>query len=484
MSIGAHECEVHAFPVVDLLPVAQQPTAALLHQRFPTEQDAKTALSIGPGSHSFLLYDVTGPPYQLCYRGLDHQYESQLCPGEMVVPPGLRNRGNISMFNGGNGYDFRLVGPSVVWGPVVDHRDGSYSAVVRIEEEGEYVAEVHQNDRRGCHFADCDTPDGLCNAFKPYADRAEFCNSGVPSPCFTLVASRRVVVKRQGEAPAAKQLPACDSKTLGMMEGRWLRTDRMAPGASGPNTDMASWPYIWQPYDCSLRWPTLASVRECIHTKQLVFIGLSRERTNFFDVLEWSGIPFDFEKLKERASFENLHYLSLYSPQHYDARTWTWDPVMLDTQLMVIRDTQQAGICGNDTRPTHILATEEALWSTEVGVRDTWAPVTEATLNAITSVCPNARVHYKTATAARSQYRSLSWQRIWEETGVSIAVASRLGLPVIDSFQISQSVVADAEAFPDGLHPFDPAKKLRGNFVSRTASMMFLIQVCPDLLQR
>lgn len=72
---------------------------------------------------------------------------------------------------------------------------------------------------------------------------------------------------------------------------------------------------------------------------------------------------------------------------------------------------------------------------------------------------------------------------MWEATGVAAAIATReLNLSVVDRFAVTQPLVAERSIFPDGLHLFRTDQWLQGNFVSKTVSMLFLAQACPEMV--
>jgi hypothetical protein len=82
-------------------------------------------------------------------------YTGTNCVMEGVIP----FQKSKSYFQGGNGYDFRLVGPSIAWSPVkYNSNDSTYSVMVRVDEPGEYYAEVYRSHQHGCGSTYCDLP--------------------------------------------------------------------------------------------------------------------------------------------------------------------------------------------------------------------------------------------------------------------------------------------------------------------------------------
>lgn len=448
-------------------------------------------LHVGAGYLGFLIVDLNMNglrPASVCYdAGRATQYQSQSCPSESADFASLHRQAPIAFHGSGKGFDFRLVGPSIVWGPVIDHQNGVYSVRVRVEDPGQYTAEVHVNDQAGCQYADCDTPTDVCNRFLDYDSRMAYCSGdgGSARPCFARVADRQVVV---GPTPASCQSsttarPAiCDLDRVGTIEGRWVKPEYLS---NTPIFGQQDWPFVWQPYDCVIPWPSTEAVERCLFpgSSQFVFIGMSRERTNFFDAAEFGGHEFEHEKLKDAASLANLHYLSVFWPQLEDMKSWNLDSSMPATTQRLKADMEKLGICGDDARPTHILATEESIWVVEHALRSSWSKLSSSFLNALMAACPKARFQYKTATAIPAQHRSLSWQRLWDATGIAADNALHsMNVPVVDSFALTQPLVAERDVFPDGLHLYNKEKHLQGNFVSKTVSMMFLAQSCPEMI--
>ena len=214
---------------------------------------------------------------------------------------------------------------------------------------------------------------------------------------------------------------------------------------------------------------------------QFIFIGLSRERTNFFDLAEWANYVFEYEKLTETVTYGQLNYLTVYFTLGEDMKHWNKDKTMPKTLEMLENELKKLKLCdGNDKRSTKLLVTEESLWTVEHGYRENWKNFTQAFLSKLVSLCAsnsNVQIVYKTATSLRNQYGSLSWQRMYEATRVAKEIAQSLDLFVLDSFMVTQPLTPEKWAFPDGLHLFSDIK-FQGNIVSKTISMMFLKQVC------
>ncbi|RYY84152.1 hypothetical protein EON63_09755, partial [archaeon] len=203
-------------------------------------KDTNTSLSINStvplitttiGWLDFTIYDVMVDEEDvsksfLCYDGRIHTYDSQRCNEE-----DFRGQVNRTEFFGGNGYDFHMYseGKARYWSPVRDNRDGTYSVRIRIDDPATYKVDLLLNNRKGCHFADCDTPREICDTFKPYGPRMEYCK--VDNNCIRVVHSVYVHVTDTDQWPPYKvinnnlvtfSLPNCFVYEMGSMNGRWL----------------------------------------------------------------------------------------------------------------------------------------------------------------------------------------------------------------------------------------------------------------------
>ena len=85
----------------------------------------------------------------------------------------------------------------------------------------------------------------------------------------------------------------------------------------------------------------------------------------------------------------------------------------------------------------HLIFTDEAIMIAENAKQDKWECIIRFLLKIIGHFCPLARIHYKTTSSLRSQFGSLSWQRLWQETRLALHIAEDLGIPAIDSFNIT-----------------------------------------------
>lgn len=246
--------------------------------------------------------------------------------------------------------------------------------------------------------------------------------------------------------------------------------------------EVGSWPLLWQPYDCQILWLNKQDSKMCMSQKEFIFIGISRERTNFFDFADFDEKKFQYQKLLATKSLDNLHYVSLYSNLLSDMKTWNKDITVLSVVDGINKELKNFSICGHqyNSRKVHIMYTEGALLISENAFRSQWYNISLKIFKAIKDSCPNAILHYKTASAIRSQYGSLSWQRLWEFSRLGASIAEAHNISIIDSFAMTQSLIMESDIYPDSVHLY--SKHLVGNFVSKTISKMFLLQACTNVL--
>ena len=186
-------------------------------------------------------------------------------------------------------------------------------------------------------------------------------------------------------------------------------------------------------------------------------------------------------------SIDNVHYISLYFTHMEDMKYWNHDNYQMNAATKILRSAFKnitactqvfQGSIGNIdiNRTLHLIFTDEALMIAENAIQDKWEYIIRFLLNIIRKFCPLARIHYKTTSSLRSQYGSLSWQRLWQETRLALHIADDLGIPAVDSFNITHPLIMETSIFPDSVHLYE--KFLVGNFVSKTVSMLLLKQVC------
>jgi hypothetical protein len=426
-------------------------------------------------------------PYP-CYQGHFISYTAAKCHREKSKS----GRSHV-FWNGSNGYDLRIVGHnrwSVLWGPVRDHRNGVYTTSIRVTDPGSYQVEVRQNSQNGCHLADCDNP--FCETVFKHRNREHFCKSPT-QPCVHLVLNRSLIILPFTKASSfhdyPTMLPECSFSSIGTASGRWVKpmepTERIGSNSQelfGEST----WPLVWQPYDCSISWMTQEAMKECNNDKEIVYIGMSRERTNFFDVLDLQGKLVEYKKIDSQAQTENLHYFSIVYAQLKDMKGWN----MADDKLINIKKSIQTElgdlpICssnytGSTGRDVHVFLTIDSIYIIESAVEERWEAILLTYFDAVQAACPRAVLHYSTTVALASQYGTLSWQRMYKISRMGIKIAESRNLSVVDAFSMTQPLTPDPDIFPDTLHLYTDTK-LVGNYVSKTVTMLQMRQACPNL---
>ena len=148
------------------------------------------------------------------------------------------------------------------------------------------------------------------------------------------------------------------------------------------------------------------------------------------------------------ASIDNIHYISLYFAHMEDMKYWNHNDYQMDAATKILRSAFKnisactqvfQGSNGNiyANRSLHLIFTDEALMIAENARQEKWEYIIRFLLKITRKFCPLARIHYKTTSSLRSQYGSLSWQRLWQETRLALHIAEDLGIPAIDSFNIT-----------------------------------------------
>lgn len=476
----------------------------------------------------FTIYDVTinssdiGSGSWLCYDGKVYKYTSQRCADEDPNRPKL----DRVEYLGGTGYDFHMVSEGNVryWSPIFDNRDGTYSVHIRVDDPGLYRIDLLVNNRRGCHFADCDVPQDICDAVRgnPAYHYTDFVKN-VTSVYVNISDSDSWPPYRKPSGNPTFELPNCTVLQMGSMSGRWMSPqfmsrrygDSIQPFHSPSNPH----PFVWQPYDCQLRWLDETEAKKCSEDHEFILTGLSRERTNFFDLFDFQRIPIHYVKYVNTDTVHNINYFSNYFAEIPDKKTWNWNGLLTRTVDTLANDLRNNFLCFSNEDYMHALAkiefemnnatteklksklnetlhqvqrkqhsrmamllAEENLWTTEFGLRSIWSNLSQHFIHHFRHQCINATVIYKTASALRNQIGSVSWQRMYENSRVSAKIARSLKIPVLDSFIMTQPWIMDNTVYPDGLHLFSRIK-YQGNWVSKTVSMIFLLQIYSEHFQ-
>ena len=534
---GAQDCS-SAVPQISI--VGEAPSEGLGGRPPPAFAPLPPARAVYTGWLEILLVD--GPPPGAsdwapgpCFHGELLPYATERCPYEggnlgasygasLFDARGWRVPGHYS---GGNGYDTRVDGPSLVWGPTRDNRDGTYTVRVRIEDPGQYEVQVFKNAERGCAFAECDVAGALCPKQGYYHEGWKACWGEAPGPCARRVATLPLTIAPRPGAVLLRERASvrpCSAQESGTAPGRWVRREtaaltRAQPPYFGPlnasdEPAHVPFPYVWQFYECALAWMDRACMRACVARRQVCTVGFSRERAAMFEIAEFMDEGFEHLKLHSAARLgvqhadgswgliHNISHVSTYSAFEADQASWNQgllglpgqppleglQPLLAHTEASLRRDFEGLGLCGNDTRPTAILFAVESLWPSWNMYSGRWGAVAEAFMDKLRRACPGAFLVHKTSNAARISAGSLTWQRMYGASRAAGAAAAAAGIPTVDAFVMTQPWVPDGTVLPDGLHSYvvvdedhprpDEAHTTLGNFVARTISQLFLRQTC------
>ena len=200
--------------------------------------------------------------------------------------------------------------------------------------------QIYRNNRNGCHLADCDYP--FCDNIAWVSERMNMCSKPsqiTHNPCYSLVLSRNINIvrpicnssgaKKQQDCPKEremygsfnKHLPICNSSSAAVSYGRWLSPSIVVSNNATIFGDI-SWPLIWQPFDCELRWLDSKSLISCFARTDVIVVGMSRERTTFFDFFDFLNRSIHYEKVRSVSLyllFSTLckHTISVYIGRIY-----------------------------------------------------------------------------------------------------------------------------------------------------------------------
>ena len=94
-----------------------------------------------------------------------------------------------------------------------------------------------------------------------------------------------------------EDVPTCNSSSAAISCGRWLSPSVVMSNNATIFGDM-SWPLVWQPYDCQLRWMDSTDLLSCFAQTDIIIVGMSRERTTFFDLFEFQNRSIHYEKVQ------------------------------------------------------------------------------------------------------------------------------------------------------------------------------------------
>lgn len=466
------------------------------------------------GSLQFLISDIVVTHLkneELCYDEITLRYQSKGCPGSPLKPgqePGNYRR-NYSV--GGRSYAFRLFSEDVIhWAPVIDNRNGTYSVSVRVEDPSWYTAEVSVlteslNMSFGCAWVDCDFNNPSILDCRNYPISRKNTSAQTNHTRSTILATLAVnLLSRSNSYSVSQPLRHCTPQEIGTVRGRWINPNLLNykylnwPGLSPNPYPQSAFGYIWQPFDCFIPWKSMEDVVNCTSNYEFILVmGFSRERTNYFDILEFMGTNLDHD-LRKRSksmldsinkrsmSFGNMYMTSSYWTELSDKKSWNTnhnlDETFREISNQILYDPKLTKSHRNHCKEgakTALIITEEHLFMTAYGLNMMWKPAVKGLLTRVRKLCPTQTIIYKTGSHVATG--KISWQRIWQQTRISARIAQELGMLVVDSFYHTAPLISSKIVFPDGLHLYTNQSWL-GNNVSRTISMIMLNQLCPTVV--
>jgi hypothetical protein len=505
------------------------------------QQDESTSVVTAPiGWQRFTLYDFAVPKklqliensqegedngsssggsgeqkkISLCYSGEWKTYLSSRCMYEREDNYIPQNR---TGYFGGNSYYFLMKGKNNnrvyynereddvrLWAPVADNGDGRYFIKIRVDDPGEYEILVYRDHNRGCAVAECDTPDSICD--DQFLSPMEREKAQTDNIFMKLVAKMTMNFTTSDTWPPWKKEsqrfpPECPKDEIGIVPGRWINPNYLL-STQGPHQfpeshifgDL-SWPFVWQPFDCFIpAFPAGDCLKNCIFSHKLAFGGLSRERTNSFDIEDFAGKHMTYQRIQDVLILENRnYYFPMYYPQISDRPFWNQPGYCLNVSLNVtVYDLADYKLCNlsetdlSDPKINHnpfgFLLNEEIYWMSTSTVKERWKPALSHFKEQVVKFCAkeNTTWVYKTSIPVSRQDKYQTWQKFFEISRLSAKLAAQnKKMKVIDSFIMALPFLHDVSVFPDGVHLYTHTK-FQGNFVSKVTTMMFLRMLCPS----
>lgn len=150
---------------------------------------------------------------------------------------------------------------------------------------------------------------------------------------------------------------------------------------------LPDFPYVWQPYDCQLHWMGKVEIDQCLSSHQIVIVGFSRERTNFFDLFDLHEHYVHYEKLMNTVTLEDIHYITDYHSEKIDRRNWNnalrltntihkYSEALKSHLLLCLSEDEYDGIIEDILKPylekvsSSAAADLGTLWSTAISAAD------------------------------------------------------------------------------------------------------------------
>jgi hypothetical protein len=502
-------------------------------------QNSQTPVSTSIGWQRFTLYDFavrkkmqvlederTGAGDKkeeeqqlfLCYTGGLRTYTTIPCMYEGYGNYVKRDR---TRYFGGSNYYFIMKGKNTdrtysydreedirLWAPVADNGDGRYFIKIRVDDPGEYEILVYRDHYLGCATAECDTPDSICNNEFLHSWESEEAKKSnifmkfVTKLTITFTASDlwppwKVPVggsHNANNAPLPLLPPECPKDEIGVVPGRWINPNMLLSNYQFPESHILgdlTWPFVWQPFDCFIPAFTKDCLKNCILSHKLGFSGLSRERTNSFDVEDFlTDGHFEYEKVQNVLIMEDRnYYFPVYHTQIADRPHWNeidyrWN-ISLKVMLNDLTDYKLCNVANaskrNSETPLGFLLNEEIYWMSTSSIEERWEPTFSFVKDQLIELCAKDTVTwvYKTSIPVSAQDKFQTWEKFFEITRLSAKLAAKKKMKVIDSFIMGLPLIHDRTVFPDGVHLYT-SRALQGNFVSKTTTLMFLRLLCPS----
>lgn len=461
----------------------------------------------------FTIYDVVTLQGQnnskdddiaLCYAGRHHTFNTAKCiyEGGSAQPSTEKTE-----FLGGNSYFFSMKSPNrvLLWSPVVDNGDGRYFVKIRVDDPGEYEVKLYRDHVQGCAIAECYVPGSECPTYLTSEEDNRRCSD--TNICMKEVASLTMSIESSDKWPLWKTQtsthrlpPACPADEIGIVSGRWVSPNvLLSPLYNFTEKHIfgdLDWPYVWMPFDCYIPAMSVSCRRSCIDTYKLAFSGLSRERTNSFDVLDFLGHNVPYRKVRDALILGDNYYFPVYYQQITDRSSWHLDNYFMNVTVDVtVFDLNDYKLCNLSAetkadpkfskKPMAFLASEESWWYTVSTHKAKWPKLAGFFHKNVVSFCAkdNATFVYKTSVPVSLQNRVQSWEKFLQATRTSAKIAVSYGMKVVDAFMVTMPFLHDKSVLPDGVHVYTSHGSMKGNYVSKTVTLMFLRLLCPHCVE-
>lgn len=447
---------------------------------------------------SFTIYDViktnsNKSDVSLCYSSEVITYTPVSCPYESRTVFNERKQ----VFEG-NSYFFSMksINRAVLWSPVADNGDGRYLLKIRVDDPGDYEIRVYRDQIRGCQDVDCNVPSSICST---YLNSTEMERCAQDNVCMELVNTMNITVKSSPRWPLWKAAgsalpPQCPADEIGIVGGRWVNPSVLMSEYNYTMNQILgfdSWPYVWAPYDCYIPSISANCLKSCLDKHKVAFAGLSRERTNSFDAEDFFGHHTVYQRAQNALIIGDNYYFPVYFQQIEDRKYWAEDNYYLNTTLEVtLFDLNDYKLCnltgkvlddnGEGRKQLGFLVNEEIYWFSTNTARAKWNALSGYFHKNLVDFCrkDNVTFVYKTSIPVSAQAKEVTWQKFLQATRQSAKTAVHYGMRVVDAYMLTMPMLLDRSVLPDGVHLYSLIK-YQGNYVSKTATLMFMKLFCP-----